>query len=44
MARLARQIMSAIALSCLKEGEVPKYASLSVNEHLAERFRATRVA
>jgi isopenicillin N synthase-like dioxygenase len=30
--------------TCLKEGEVPKYASLSVNEHLAERFRATRVA
>ena len=30
--------------TCLKEGELPKYAPLSVNEHLAEMFRSTRVA
>jgi isopenicillin N synthase-like dioxygenase len=28
----------------LKEGEVPKYVPLSVNEHLAEMYRSTRAA
>jgi isopenicillin N synthase-like dioxygenase len=30
--------------TCLNPGEVPKYAPLSVNEHLAEMFRSTRAA
>ena len=29
--------------SCLKEGEAPKFAPLSVNEHLAEMFRSTEL-
>jgi isopenicillin N synthase-like dioxygenase len=28
--------------TCLSPGEVPKYAPLSVNEHLAEMYRSTR--
>jgi isopenicillin N synthase-like dioxygenase len=30
--------------TCLQPGETPKYAPLSVNEHLAEMFRITRAA
>jgi isopenicillin N synthase-like dioxygenase len=30
--------------TCLQPGEVPRYAALSVNEHLAEMFRITQAA
>lgn len=30
--------------TCIAPGEAPKYAALSVNEHLAEMFRSTRAA